>query len=127
MKYLILFCFTLLVTNCDAQTSPLNVVKEYLSAIDSFDYVKAKKLLILNDNNLKSLQNIKKASDSMTPSKRAKDLNNKKVYHFTEEKVSDETAKIIATNNQGDFTVTIVFNMKKVGNKWLINDYTSDI
>ncbi|SEW00142.1 hypothetical protein SAMN05428988_1146 [Chitinophaga sp. YR573] len=125
MKYLILFCFTLLITNCDAQTSPVNVAKEYLSAIDNFDHVKAKKLLILNDNNLKSLQNIKKASDSMTPSERAKYVNNKKIYHFTEEKVSAETAKIIATNNQGAFNVAIVFNLKKVGNKWLINDYTS--
>jgi hypothetical protein len=125
MKYLILFCFTLLVASCDAQTSPVNVAKEYLSAIDNFDYVKAKKLVIPNDNNLKSLQNIKKSSDSMTPSERAKYLNNKKIYHFTEEKVSAETAKIIATNNQGAFVVAIVFNLKKVGNKWLINDCTS--
>jgi hypothetical protein len=62
----------------------------------------------------------------MTPSERAKYINSKKIYHFKEEKVSAEATRIIATNNQGDFTVAIMFNLKKVGNKWLINDYTSD-
>ncbi|WP_440135239.1 hypothetical protein [Chitinophaga sancti] len=126
MKYLFLFCITLLTISCDAQKSSKDVVKDFLSAIDNFDLIKANKLLIPNDDNLKALQNIKKFSDGMTPSQKAKYINNKKRYNYREDKTSTAATTIIATNTQGEMTVATVFHLKKVGNQWLIDSFISD-
>lgn len=126
MKYLFLFCITLLTISCDAQKSAKDVVKEFLSAVDNLDLVKAKKMLILNDNNLKALQNIKKFVDGMTPAQKSKYINNKKRYNYMENKTSTTAATIIATINQGEMTVATEFHLKKVGNQWLIDSFMSN-
>lgn len=126
MKYLFLFCITLLTISCDAQKSSKDVVKEFLSAVDNLDLVKAKKMLIPNDNNLKALQNIKKFVDGMTPSQKSKYINNKKRYNYMEDKTSTTATTIIATNNQGEMTVATEFHLKKVDNQWLIDSFISN-
>lgn len=126
MKYLFLFCITLLTISCDAQKSSKDVVKEFLSAVDNLDLVKAKKMLIPNDNNLKALQNIKKFADGMTPSQKSKYINNKKRYNYMEDKTSTTATTIIATNNQGEMTVATEFHLKKVDNQWLIDSFISN-
>jgi tRNA A37 threonylcarbamoyladenosine dehydratase len=125
MKYLILFCFILLTASCDAQTSPKNVVKEFLYAIDNLDYVKAKKALIVNDNNLEALKNMKKFGDSMTPSQRAKYLSSKKTYVFKEEEILPSKAQIIAVSQEELIAMATEFYLKKVGNQWLIDRFIS--
>lgn len=126
MKYLFLFCITLLTISCDAQKSSKDVVKEFLSAVDNLDLVKAKKMLIPNDNNLKALQNIKKFVDGMTPSQKSRYINNKKRYNYMEDKTSTTATTIIATNNQGEMTVATEFHLKKVDNQWLIDSFISN-
>jgi len=126
MKYLFLFCITLLTISCDAQKSSKDVVKEFLSAVDNLDLVKAKKMLIPNDNNLKALQNIKKFVDGMTPPQKSKYINNKKRYNYMEDKTSTTATTIIATNNQGEMTVATEFHLKKVDNQWLIDSFISN-
>jgi len=126
MKYLFLFCFTILTISCDAQTSPKQVAKEFLSALDNLDLVRAKKMLIPNDNNLKSLENMKKFVDGMTPSQKAQYISKKKIYNYIEDKTSTAAATIIATNNQGEMTFATEFHLKKVGNQWLIDNFVSN-
>jgi hypothetical protein len=127
MKYLFLFCITILTISCGAQKSPKDVVKEFLSAVDNYDLVKAQKMLISNGNNRKALENIKKFSDGITPSEKANYINNKKRYNYIEDKTTTTAATIIATNNQGAmYVVAIEFHLKKVDNQWLIDNFISN-
>ena len=130
MKYISLIVNVILLTimtaSCSGQKSPNAVAKEYLLAIDNLNYEKAEKSLVRNEANLKSLENIKNFGSKMTKAQKDQYVSKQKYYNFKEENVTTNSAKIIATNNQGDFTVAIEFNLVKVNGKWLIESFRTN-
>lgn len=130
MKYFSLIVNVILLTivtaSCSAQKSPTVITKEYLLAIDSLNYKKAEKSLVLNEKNVKSLENIKNFSSKMTKAQKDQYVSKRKFYNFKEENVTTNSAKVIATNNQGEYTAAIEFNLVKVNGKWLIESFKTD-
>src|SRR5687768_14403141 len=130
MKYFSLIVNVILLTimtaNCSGQKSPNAVAKEYLLAIDNLNYEKAEKSLVRNEANLKSLENIKNFGSKMTKAQKDQYVSKQKYYNFKEENVTTKSAKVIATNNQGEFTVAIEFNLVKVDGKWLIESFRTN-
>src|SRR5689334_17280520 len=118
--FLLLIFSILSLSSCKNSSGPKQAAKEYLAAIDNFDYEKAKQFIIPDENNTTTLRNIKNWSDKMTTIEKDNYTADKKVYNFIEEDVTDNSAKVIATNNQGQFTVVIEFEMAKKDGKWLI-------
>jgi len=117
---------TLVLTSCDAKKEPKNVVEEYLTAIDNFNIEEAKSLVVQNSKNLKSINNIKVFAEKMTPFEKEKYIKEKKIYHYIEEEITANSARIVATNNQGDYTIAIEFELVKQNDHWLIEKVKSN-
>lgn len=117
----LLLIFVLLsFSSCKNASGPKQAAKEYLAAIDLLDYEKAKQFIVPSQENITKLENIKNWSDKMTSIEKDNYKADKKVYNFIEEDVADNSAKVIATNNQGHYTIVIEFEMVKKDGKWLV-------
>jgi len=110
---------------CKESSSPKEVAKEFLEAIDNANFDKAKHNIILNDENTKAIANIEKFYSQMTKDEKRQYINKTKEYNFIEQGITDTTATIVATNNQGMATIAVEFNLKKQNSRWLIERFTS--
>ncbi|UIR54674.1 hypothetical protein LZQ00_10340 [Sphingobacterium sp. SRCM116780] len=72
------------------------------------------------------IDNIKNFEENIAQSEREKYRNDKKVYNYIEKEITTNSAKVIVTGNQGDYTVTIVFDLVKEKDHWLIEKFTSN-
>lgn len=130
MKFikLLIICFVLpTITSCSSDNQPKNIVENYLTAIDSFNFKNAEQLIIPNSENLKTIVNIKTFSNEMTKAERESYINTKKVYSYKEIDVTDYSAKVIVTSTQENFPVYIEFYLIKEKDKWLIDKIESNL
>jgi len=130
MKFikLLIICFVLpTITSCSSSNQAKNIVENYLTAIDSFNFKKAEELIVPNPENLKMIEHIKTFSNKMTEAERENHINTKKVYSYKETDVTDNSAKVIVTNTQENFPVYVEFYLIKEKDKWLIDKIESNL
>jgi|GEM_PF-2651623 len=130
MKFikLLIICFVLpTITSCSSSNQAKNIVENYLTAIDSFNFKKAEELIVPNPENLKMIEHIKTFSNKMTEAERENYINTKKVYSYKETDVTDNSAKVIVTNTQENFPVYVEFYLIKEKDKWLIDKIESNL
>ena len=124
---LLVFCLTFMsLTSCSSKRQPKEIAEKYLTAVDNFDYENAKQLVIPNAENLKSIDNIKNFGEKLTEPEREKYKSNKKVYNYVEKDITNNSAKVIATSNQGNYPVIIEFELVKKDDDWLIEKFKSN-
>lgn len=126
MRYLsvLLISLSLLFTSCESHQSPTETVKAYLTATNRFDFQTAGKFIILNKENLQTLENLKSSGEKMSEDEKGRFLNQEKDCIYYEKEITDSVAQIIVTPNQ-DVVLPIEFNLKKVNDNWLIESVIS--
>jgi hypothetical protein len=126
MKKLLLVSICVsLITGCNENKSPKEVVTEFLKSLDNFELEKANSFLQQNEENRVALNNIKKFEERLTDEQKRTMLAKAKnrVYVVTEKEVSDSSALVIASNDQGSHTVVISFELIKDKGKWIIKSF----
>lgn len=125
VKYIksFIICFILVtITSCSSNNQPKNIVENYLTAIDSFNFKTAEQLIIPNPENLKTINNIKLFSTRMTKEERENYINIRKVYNYNEIDVTDDSAKVVVTSIEETFPIwTEFYLIKKTRDGSLIN------
>jgi hypothetical protein len=123
MKQLFLMLLSILIlAGCDDTKTPKDTVREYLQAIDNFEFEKANALLLANPENKIAMDNMKRYATTLSEAKK-KELFSKakgRIYNILEKESSENEALVIATNNEGAYTVAIAFELVKDKEKWLI-------
>ncbi len=108
------------------QSTPENTVSNYLEAIDKFGFDAAKKLTIENENTINTLENIKKFSGKFDEAQKSKYISERKTYNIIVKSKSDGKAIVAATNNQGMFISSTLFELVNKNGIWLIGNIKSE-
>jgi len=127
MKQLLLTlsCIFML-TACQKTKGPENTVREYLQAIDNFEYEKADALLVVNPENKAAMDNLRRYTASLNEAKKEEILSKAKhrTYNIIEKESTENEALLIATNNEGEYTLVVKFNLVKSDERWLIKNFS---
>ncbi len=129
MKYFFsILTILMALAGCNAGQEPKDIVSTYLKAIDSFDFEKANSLLQQNAENRSALEEIKKYSNTLSESQKQALLSKGKnrIYNIIDKGSTETTASIIATNNEGNFTSVISFELVKENGQWFIKTFKAD-
>lgn len=130
MKTVFLLAMAIFVLNsCNQTKTPKAIVSDYLSAIDNFDFDKAKTLLVPNAENTAALNGIQNYAAGLSEDAKKEQLEmaKKRVYYIIEKEVQENKALIIATVNEGSFTSVVTFELTKENGKWLIEKFKADV
>ncbi len=129
--YSFLLSYMIFFASCNNNNlaTPANTVQAYLTAIDNFEFEKADALLLKTPENKAALDQVKKFASAFDESKKHAYLIKVQTrqYHIIGKEVTADKAEVIATNNEGTFTVVVTFELVKDSGKWLIKSYSNDI
>ena len=124
--FTVLVLISLASVSCTSQQGPKGVAKSYLNAVDKFDFKTAEQYLLLNEENIKSLENMKRFSEQMTTTEKEKYSDRKIHYEFKEEQINGNMAHVSVSNDAHEQVSVIKFEMQKLNGKWLIRKIHSN-
>lgn len=122
----LLIALCLFVISCQSAKQPDEVVKEYLTAVDKFDYKATKEMLVENDTTKMLMQNMEIYEKSMTPESKKAYISKPKNYEIKPAEIDGNNARVKTIYKDGEMPVVVIFSLKKTDKGWLINNFTAN-
>jgi hypothetical protein len=125
--YAAIIAWCMLVTSCSSdRETPETVVKNYLAAVDKFDYEATRQLMVDNDTTRRLIQSMKLYEQQMTFAAKDEYLKKQKNYDIDPASVDQNNARVQVNYTEDEIPVVIVFTLRKTNNGWRISNMSAN-